>query len=138
MPDILSKQERSDRMSRIRSRGNKTTELALVRLFRAYRITGWRRHLPMVGTPDFVFPTQKVVLFVDGCFWHGCGRHSRHVIKSGAFWVEKIERNRRRDRRVTYSLEIRGWRVMRIWEHDLATKREARLVRRLQRALLGE
>jgi DNA (cytosine-5)-methyltransferase 1 len=108
------------------------TELVFARLLRQCRITGWRRHLPLPGTPDFVFPKQRVVLFVDGCFWHGCQLHSRHVNKSGRFWTQKIQGNRSRDRRVNRMLRMRGWRVLRVWEHDLNGNRKMRLIERLR------
>ena len=72
MADIVSKAKRSEIMSRIRSKGNQRTEMAMVKLFRAHKITGWRRHYPIEGKPDFVFLKQRVAIFVDGCFWHGC------------------------------------------------------------------
>jgi DNA mismatch endonuclease (patch repair protein) len=72
MTDIWSKRKRSEVMSRIRGKGNKQTEQVLRRLMRQAGITGWRRHMPLLGKPDFAFPKQKVAVFVDGCFWHGC------------------------------------------------------------------
>src|SRR5205085_8055871 len=110
-------------------------ELALIEIFRAHRIIGWRRHLPLPGRPDFVFPKQRLVLFVDGCFWHGCPKHSRHVSKSGTFWMQKIQNNRTRDRRVKRQLSAGGWRVLRVWEHELARKRRLRLIARLEKFL---
>ncbi len=165
MADVFSKAKRSDVMSRIRSRGNKDTELALMRVFRAHGITGWRRQLklrvergknstsprpsPQRGEggararrvaaqpstfnsqltvrPDFVFPRLKLAVFVDGCFWHACPRHYRMPAGNRAFWRAKLARNQARDRLVTRTLRKAGWRVLRIWEHDLhrATKRRA-------------
>jgi sirohydrochlorin ferrochelatase len=63
MADVFSKRKRSEVMSRIRSRGNKDTELALAKIFRAQRITGWRRHASVFGRPDFIFPKVVVVPF---------------------------------------------------------------------------
>ncbi len=62
MPEVFTKARRSEVMSRIRSRGNRDTELALAKLLRARRISGWRRHV-------LVFSRQRTVIFVDGCFW---------------------------------------------------------------------
>ena len=67
MTDVLSPDRRSYLMSRVRGRGNKVTELELLALLRQNKITGWRRHLPLLGKPDFAFPKQKVAVFVDGC-----------------------------------------------------------------------
>lgn len=77
MADVFSKHKRSQIMAAIRSRGNKDTELKLASILRAARITGWRRNQPLSGHPDFVFRSQRVAIFVDGCFWHGCRWHLR-------------------------------------------------------------
>ena len=122
-------------MSRIRSYGNKDTELALVRVFRLYGITGWRRHQSLLGRPDFVFPNERLVVFVDGCFWHGCRIHSKVPKTNRAYWSKKLLYNQRRDRRVACSLRRKGWRVMRIWEHDLVSKHENRVLHRVLKTL---
>jgi DNA mismatch endonuclease, patch repair protein len=107
----------------------------MMRLLRKNKISGWRRHQPLVGTPDFVFRDSKLILFVDGCFWHGCPKHSRHASKSGAFWRNKLKTNQIRDHLVTRTLRRAGWRVMRVWEHELTRKNEPRLLRRILKAL---
>ena len=135
MPDIFTQARRSEVMSRIRSRGNKATELALMRVFRAHGITGWRRRQGVFGKPDFVFPKLRLAVFVDGCFWHGCPRHGTKPRHNAAFWGKKFARNKARDRLVTRTLRQSGWRVLRIWEHELARRNEARLVSRLRRIL---
>ena len=135
MADVFTKAKRSDVMSRIRGRGNKDTELALMRVFRAPCITGWRRHQPVFGKPDFVFPKRRVAVFVDGCFWHGCPQHATKPRNNAAFWRKKFAANTRRDRLVTRTLRNGGWRVLRIWEHELARKNAVRVVARLRRVL---
>ncbi|MFN3408473.1 MAG: very short patch repair endonuclease [Limisphaerales bacterium] len=180
MADVFTKAKRSAVMARIRSRGNRDTELALARLLRAHGITGWRRQVVIRNAEcgernsvragsrrllrvkvDFVFRRERVAVFVDGCFWHGCPQHSpparwlrkssmpprdgsSHGASAGrtgkAFWRAKLAANRARDRAVNRALRRAGWRVVRIWEHTLrwATKdaqSAARLVRRIQRAL---
>ena len=122
-------------MSQIRGRGNKETEIALVRLLRCHKITGWRRRQAVFGKPDFMFSKQRVAIFVDGCFWHCCPKHSSMPANNRAFWRRKLSANRVRDRLITVTLRSRGWSVLRIWEHELARKNQARLVRRVQRAL---
>jgi DNA mismatch endonuclease, patch repair protein len=124
-------------MSRVRSRGNRATELRLIDLFRAHRITGWRRGAQVTGKPDFVFRASKVVVFVDGCFWHGCMRHGRVPKSRVAFWKAKLARNTQRDREVRSVLRKCGWRVLRIWEHELAQKNKAKLMRRIRAVGLG-
>ena len=162
MADVFSKQKRSEVMSRIRSRGNAATEIALAKLFRRHGIKGWRRHVQLRITneelrmraggsekirnskfrirhfkvrPDFVFRQARLALFVDGCFWHGCPKHGTQPAGNRTFWKNKFARNKARDVVVTRTLRRAGWRVLRIWEHELARKHEARLLKRIQRAL---
>lgn len=123
MPDTISKDERSRIMSLVRGKGNTSTELKVMKLFRENQITGWRRHLPILGRPDFAFPKCKVALFVDGCFWHGCPRCYRAPKSSQAYWQAKIQRNKRRDLRVTRELRRNGWQVVRVKECQLKTPR---------------
>lgn len=120
MPERHSKEQRSHNMACIRSRGNATTEMRVVRLFRERGITGWRRHLDLPGRPDFTFQAERVILFLDGCFWHGCPR-CRWIPKNNSqYWAEKFANNRRKDRQVTRVLRAAGYRVLRFWEHQLA------------------
>jgi DNA mismatch endonuclease (patch repair protein) len=135
MADVFTKAKRSAVMSRIRGRGNKDTEIALARLLRQNKITGWRRHLPIFGRPDFAFPKQKIAVFVDGCFWHGCPEHSSLPVNNRAFWKRKFSTNKLRDILVKRTLRSQGWRVLRIWEHDLARKQISRLPSLILRAL---
>jgi DNA mismatch endonuclease (patch repair protein) len=70
-------------------------------------------------TADVVFPTAKVAVFVDGCFWHGCPSHGRRQHLTNAwYWPEKIERNRLRDKNTNAQLRLAGWNVVRVWEHE--------------------
>jgi DNA mismatch endonuclease (patch repair protein) len=122
-------------MSRIRSKRNATTELKLISLLRVARLRGWRRNVSLPGKPDFVFPKVKLVVFVDGCFWHGhgCGRNlkpKRNVV----LWRRKITGNQRRDRCVNRKLRAAGWCVVRIWECDLR-KKPLNCIRRIQSSL---
>jgi len=133
MPDVFTKAKRSAVMSRIRGRGNKDTELALIELFRQHRIIGWRRHQKVFGKPDIIFRRNRLAIFVDGCFWHGCPKHCRIPAGNRAFWERKFAANTARDRRVNRELRKLGWRVVRIWEHDLA-KRGAACIRKIQAA----
>ena len=119
MSDVFSKKKRSQVMSAIRSKGNKATELKLASILRAAGVKGWRRHLPLTGKPDFVFPRNRVALFVDGCFWHGCPVHCRRPNSNRGYWFSKILRNQKRDAAVRKGLRASGWRVLRIWEHEL-------------------
>jgi DNA mismatch endonuclease (patch repair protein) len=132
MTDIWTKAKRSEVMSLIRGTGNKDTELKLISVFRLHGVTGWRRKAPVFGKPDFVFPKHKLAVFVDGCFWHGCPIHATQPKQNAEFWRAKIARNQARDRLVTRTLRAKGWRVMRIWEHELNRKYEKRLLARFR------
>ena len=120
MSDVFTKAKRSEVMSRIRGRGNKATELALAKLLRAHGITGWRRQQPIFGKPDFIFRRERVAIFVDGCFWHGCPKHSNMPVNNRPFWEKKLMANKLRDLLVSKTLCEQGWLVLRIWEHDLS------------------
>ena len=134
MPDVFDKATRSEVMSRIRGKGNQNTEIALLRLMRSQRITGWRRGQPVYGRPDFVFRRQRLAVFVDGCFWHGCPRHCKQPKTNRAFWMKKLSANKQRDRLVTRTLRGDGWTVIRLWECQLATA-PSRCIGRIVRAL---
>jgi DNA mismatch endonuclease (patch repair protein) len=126
---------RGELMSRVRSTGNLTTEKRLASLLRAADLAGWRRHQPLHGRPDFIWPKVKVAVFVDGCFWHGhdCSRNVTPRTNANA-WRDKIQRNQARDRRVTRVLRDLGWSVVRIWECRLANDPE-RCVNRIRRRI---
>lgn len=124
-------------MSRVRGRGNERTEIALMRIFRRHKIIGWRRNQKLFGHPDFVFREQRLAIFVDGCFWHGCPKHGSYPAIHRAFWIRKLGRNRERDKLVNKVLAKQGWKVLRIWEHDLVRKRECMTVCRIRRQLVS-
>jgi DNA mismatch endonuclease (patch repair protein) len=124
--DHVSKQVRSKIMAAIHSRGNTTTELPLGKLLWAAELKGYRKHWRVAGKPDFAWPGRKVAVFVDGCFWHGC--RCKYLPRTNTeFWRNKIETNKRRDRRVTRSLRRDGWKVVRIKE--CAVRKPATLAR---------
>jgi len=134
MVDRLSKAERSALMAKVKSTGNRSTELRVEAALTAAGIDGWEKHPPLLGKPDFYFPAARLVLFVDGCYWHGCPRHVRFPKAQADYWRAKIDRNRRRDNRIHRALRKQGYHVMRVWEHDLSrdswVKRLAALLRR--------
>lgn len=106
-------------MSRIRLKDTKPEKALRKALWASglrYRINGFSS-LP--GKPDIVFPKQKIAIFVDGCFWHGCPIHG-HIPKSREeYWEPKIERNKKRDIESNAKLSEMDWHVMRVWEHSL-------------------
>lgn len=135
MKDFFSPKQRSQLMSRIRGRANVSTELKVVGILRASGITGWRRHLPLPGRPDFTFPNERVCIFVHGCFWHDCPRCSKRSSTRPEFWRKKIETNRCRDRRVARELKSRGYKVITVWECSLRRKTPRQAAKRLLRFL---
>jgi DNA mismatch endonuclease, patch repair protein len=109
---------RSQQMARI---GGQDTEPELL-LRAALRSQGLRYRLrERIGRtrPDMTFPRQRVAVFVDGCFWHGCPKHYVNPRSGGAFWPRKLATNVARDQRLTQALEDCGWRTLRFWEHEV-------------------
>src|SRR5262245_56530052 len=107
---------RSEQMARIRAKDTSPERLLRCALWRAglrYRL----HRRTETALPDLVFRRDRVVVFVDGCFWHGCPEHYVRPRSRGEFWDTKLARNVERDRAQTRDLEARGWRVCRIWEH---------------------
>jgi DNA mismatch endonuclease Vsr len=110
----------SRRMGAIRSKGNRTTEARFRALLVRAGIRGWTMQTEGIkGRPDFYFPENKVAVFIDGCFWHGCPRCGHVPGVNRLFWKAKIERNQQRDRATDESLSQIGVRTIRFWEHDL-------------------
>ncbi|MEQ1892997.1 MAG: very short patch repair endonuclease [Planctomycetota bacterium] len=120
----MSREKRSRLMSRVRGRGNKSTELALAKIFRSLGVNGWRRHKRVAGCyPDFIFPRRGAAVFVDGCFWHGCPRHYTRPASRMDYWDAKIVANRKRDKQAVKRLSEAGWTVWRLWECQVREKR---------------
>jgi len=138
-PDVSATRSRT--MAAIRGKDNRTTErkfrMALVRS----HIRGWTTHAVLPGRPDILFPEEKIVIFLDGCFWHACGRCG-HVPKSNSvFWTRKLEGTRRRDRKNTRNLRKQGFIVMRAWEHSIRNGKSLhQFIKKLQhvRRLISE
>lgn len=117
--DIMSPEKRSALMSRIRGRGTKP-ELTIASLLRASGILFEEHARDLPGRPDFVIRDYKIAIFVDGDFFHGW-RFPLWRLKLSEHWENKIETNRRRDIRNHRKLRRMGWRVVRIWEHQIET-----------------
>lgn len=139
--DVLTPDQR--RRSMQHNRGRTKPERLVGSIFwrrgcRYLTASGYRsltgRGLP--GSPDLVFSRSRVVVFVDGCFWHGCPDCKGVPVQSGRFWADKIQRNRIRDAHVTQTLIRSGWNVFRLWEHDLRdTRRLEQAVSRIVKAV---
>lgn len=135
MADVFSKSKRSSIMSKVKSCGNEATELRLMRIFGEFGISGWRRRVKVFGSPDFVFPAARLAVFVDGCFWHGCKKHGGIPGTNRAFWLNKLDRNKKRDRSVNRTLRELDWRILRIWQHELREPRK--VARRVEQSLIA-
>lgn len=109
-------------MSSVKSYGNASTELKMLALLRANKLSGWRRHASIAGKPDFSWLKKKVALFVDGCFWHGCPHCYRKPKSNIAYWKNKVEQNRKRDLKINRYLRSKGWAVIRVWECQISRK----------------
>ena len=133
MADNMSPKQRSYTMSRIRSRRNQSTEEWLAKAFRRHGIKGWRRHTNLPGRPDFIFRKERVAVFVDGCFWHGCPRCKLCPKSNTEYWDKKISGNKSRNRRDRAMLQQKGWIVVRLWEHSL--KASDAVVRKIKKVL---
>ena len=130
--DTFSPQKRSWIMAQVRSNGNRSTEKNLLTALREHGITGWRKGYPLLGKPDFVFPKERSVIFVDGCFWHGHPKKCRIPETNKTYWAMKIARNMARDRLVTSTLRKKGWKVVRIWEDSV---KKQSMISRIRKAL---
>ena len=120
--DRVSREVRSKNMSSIRSTGNRSTEKRLRAALVSQGIAGWKlRPRGILGNPDFLFPKRKLLVFVDGCVWHGCPLCGRLPHTNKRYWHPKIARTKDRDTRYAIQLQSDGWTVLRFWEHELAS-----------------
>lgn len=125
---------RSRMMSAIRGKNTRSTERALRSALMRAGIKGWRLHAnEIIGKPDLYFSKQKLAIFVDGCFWHGCAKCGHIPRTRSSFWAAKIQRNKQRDRAAVRMLEANGTNVIRVWEHSLKSAKEIGSVVRLIR-----
>jgi len=133
MVDVLSKKQRSFCMSRIRGKNTKP-EMTIKKLFRKRRVNGWRSSYKVIGKPDFVFPKNKLAIFLDGCFWHACPSCYKEPKTNVEFWRKKILANRKRDLKVNRLLKKKGWKVKRIRECRFR-KQPERYILQIQKSL---
>ncbi|MCK5096375.1 MAG: very short patch repair endonuclease [Candidatus Pacebacteria bacterium] len=121
MADIFTKKKRSEIMSKVRNKDSKIEVEFRKKLWKA----GFRylkNSTKYFGKPDIVLPKYKTVIFIDSCFWHGCKKHGSIPETRKKFWTDKIEGNKKRDRKVSLYYKKEGWKIIRIWEHDLKKK----------------
>ena len=128
MTDIFSKKKRSEIMSKVRSRDSKIEIEFRKKLWKAgfrYR----KNAVKYFGKPDIVSLKYKIVIFVDSCFWHGCKKHGSMPQVRKKFWEEKIKRNKQRDKEVKQYYRKLGWKIFRIWEHNLKKQPEKEIIK---------
>jgi DNA mismatch endonuclease (patch repair protein) len=123
-------------MACVKSRNPKSTELKFIAILKDNKITGWRRNYPLIGKPDFVFPTARLAVFIDGCFWHGCAHHCRMPSSNIDYWYAKIGKNKVRDKKITKELRSKDWKVIRIWEHEIKAGAPLRKVNSIKKISL--
>ena len=130
MPDKLSKGQRSYNMSRIRGK-NTSPERALKKYLKkkGYKISS----VKLFGSPDIVLKRKKIAIFVDGCFWHKCRKHYIQPKTKKSFWIKKINQNVKRDKIVNRTLRKNGWKIIRIWEHEIKNSKSQMANRKLNR-----
>jgi len=119
--DVISKTKRSDLMRKIKSKETRIEVLFRKKLWqKGFR---YRKNVSSYfGKPDILLKKYKTVILIDSCFWHGCAKHFRQPSTRKKYWIEKIERNRKRDAQVNRHYKKTGWKVVRVWEHDLKNK----------------
>jgi DNA mismatch endonuclease (patch repair protein) len=118
--DTVDRKTRSRIMAAVKSSGNRSTEKRLRYTLVRARIKGWKMQVgELIGKPDFVFYKERLVIFVDGCFWHGCPRCYRRPSSFKKYWDNKVQKNISHDKKVRAKLRRDGWSVIHFWEHDL-------------------
>ncbi len=122
--DPLSKEQRSRLMASVKGK-NTGLEKRLRSALWARGIRGFRVNYKIRGTPDIFFPGCKVAVFVDGCFWHKCPSCYSKPKTNAAYWERKVDENENRDRHVDSDLASAGYRVVRIWEHEIRNSIDA-------------
>ncbi len=122
MADVLTKKQRSYCMSRIHAKDTQP-EIILRKALSDAGLKGYRLHYKLIGKPDIVFPKRKIAIFIDGCFWHKCPKCFIKPRTNRGFWKNKIDVNVKRDKIVNADLEGKGWKIIRIWEHELKNQK---------------
>lgn len=116
--DNLTPTQRHKNMQNIRSK--ETIIEMRVRSELRRRGLRFRKNVPnMIGKPDIVFPSSKVAVFLDSCFWHQCPYHANLPLIRRKYWIPKLERNKERAKEVNRQIRKKGWTVLRFWEHQI-------------------
>ena len=116
----LKPDDRKRTMQAVKSKGTRL-EKRLFAMLAGMGISGWKKNVKNItGKPDVAFLNQKIAIFVDGCFWHGCPHCQRKLPQTNrAYWERKIKRNTELAKFYNEQLSLDGWTFIRIWEHEL-------------------
>lgn len=136
MADRITKKQRSTIMSHIRS-VNTSLETSFRKLLSKNKIKGYRMHYKIIGKPDIVFVSKKLAIFIDGDFWHGYNWKRLGKVPPKKYWQAKIQRNMDRDKKYTRQLKKDGWKVIRLWEHEIK-KAPEKCIARVKQAHNGK
>ena len=124
MSDNLKPEDRKRTMQAVK--GKRTAvERRVFAMLAGLGLRGWRQNaVDIIGKPDIVFDKQRIAIFIDGCFWHGCPICKRTLpVTNQEYWAQKIMRNKQLARLHNRGLRKSGWIVIRIWEHEISVKR---------------
>jgi DNA mismatch endonuclease, patch repair protein len=138
MGDNLKPEDRRRTMQAVKGKGTRL-ERRLFSMLAGMGVRGWKKNVAsVVGKPDVVFGKQRVAIFVDGCFWHGCPVCRRKLPQTNhEYWVRKINRNVAKAEAINDQLRGDGWTVVRIWEHEVRKAADLERVRgRILQAVL--
>lgn len=127
--DIFSKKKRSEVMSKIKG-SNTSIEKVVFSFLRSKGVYFQKHYNRVNGCPDIALPRKKIAVFIDGDFWHGYKFKKKKeslLASQQHYWIDKIERNIARDRKTLKSLKEAGWKVLRIWEHQLKRRKTVAL-----------
>jgi len=126
--DTVSKKQRSKIMSKVRSKETKM-EIAFRKVLWQKGFRYRKNSASYFGKPDLVLKKYKTVIFIDSCFWHGCKKHLRLPATNKKYWVNKINKNKKRDKKVSKYYRKIGWNIYRIWEHKLKNNSDSEIIK---------
>ena len=133
MPDIHSPEQRSFNMSRVKRSGGSLESIMRGLLHQVFPDEVLQeQEASLLGRPDFALPRLRLAVFCDSCFFHGCPLHGKIPATNADFWERKLARNKARDDEVNLALANAGWRVCRVWGHDLSKEKAESMQERLR------
>jgi DNA mismatch endonuclease (patch repair protein) len=123
MADNLNPEDRRKTMQAVKGKGTRL-ERRLFAMLAGMRVKGWKKNASDIeGKPDVVFSHEKLAIFIDGCFWHGCPVCNRKLPETNhEYWVRKINRNVELAKIHNQKLADDGWIIIRVWEHEIRDK----------------